>query len=177
MLRGEVPRLFDPGDPLRLGTARFLGEGTDVTVLSSGICTEEALRAARALRDRGVSIRHLHVSTLKPFDDPGILEAAGAARHGVVTMENHSVIGGLGSAVAERMAEAGVGTRLVRIGLRDQYAHGASRAYLMREYGLDAMALVRAVEELAGSPLGVSEGDLAAVPLETMTAAEKTEDL
>jgi transketolase len=75
------------------------------------------------------------------------------------------------------MAEHGVGRRLWRLGLRDTYAHGASRPYLLREYGLDALALVRAVEDLAGEPLHIDEGGLAAVRLGTMTAAEKTEDL
>ncbi len=163
MLRGEVPRLFPKTDPLRLGQARVLSRGEDVAVLSSGICTEEALRATAALRRRGVSVEHLHVSTLKPFRDPAVLEAVARARYGVVTMENHSVIGGLGSAVAELMAEAGVGRRLLRLGLQDTFAHGASRAYLMREYGLDGMALVRAVERLLGTSLGLTETDLAAV--------------
>jgi transketolase len=177
MLRGEVPRLFAADQPLRLNTARVLHRGSDVAILSSGICTEEAMRATQALQDRGVSISHLHVSTLKPFTDPQILEAIAGARYGAITMENHSIIGGLGSAVAECMAEAGLPKRLLRIGLKDQYAHGASRQYLMREYGLDALALVQAVETLVGRPLGLTEEDLAAVRLETLRTIEKTEDL
>ena len=176
-LRGEVPRLFPAAEPMRLGRARVLAEGGDVCVISSGICTEEALRATAALRARGLGVRHLHVSTIKPFDDPALLEAVSSARLGVVTVENHSIIGGLGAAVAELMAEHGVGRRLVRLGLRDTYAHGASRAYLLREYGLDAPALVGAVENLAGEHLGIGADDLAAVRLGTLTAAEKTEDL
>lgn len=177
MLRGEVPRLFDPAAPMTLGCARELSRGGDLLVLSSGICTEEAIRATRALRECGLAIAHLHVSTLKPFDDPRVVQAIAEARHGVVAMENHSIIGGLGSAVAELMAEQGVAKRLIRIGLRDTYAHGASRQYLMREYGLDAMALVRAVEGLTGERLDLTEERLAGVRLETMRAADKTEDL
>jgi transketolase len=176
-LRGEVPRLFPTTAPMRFGTARPLGEGRDVCVLSSGICTEEALRATTALRAQGVPIRHLHCSTLKPFDDPQVSDALAHCRHGVVTMENHSIIGGLGAAVAELMAEQGIGRRLIRLGLRDRYAHGASRAYLLREYGLDAMALVRAVETLIGEPLDLAEEDLAAVRSATVPEAEKTEAL
>jgi len=121
MLRGEVPRLFSKDEGFKLNTARELSWGTDVAVLSSGICTEEAMRATSALKEQGVSITHLHVSTLKPFTDPRILEAVSSAR-GVITMENHSVIGGLGSAVAEVMAEHGIGKRLVRIGVQDRYS-------------------------------------------------------
>ncbi len=177
MLRREAPRLFDASQPLQLNRARLLRRGSDVTIFSSGICTEEAMRATQVLGDRGVSLTHVHVSTLKPFTDPQIIEAVETARHGVVTMENHSVIGGLGSAVAERMAEAGIGRRLVRLGLQDQYAHGASLQYLMKEYGLDAMALVRAVERLLDAPLNLTDDDLASVRLETTRTADKTEDL
>jgi transketolase len=166
MLRGEVPRLFDRAEAMQLGRARVLREGNDVTILSSGICTEETIRAISAMNAKGISIRHLHVSTLKPFDDPVVLEAAAAARYGVVTLENHSIVGGLGSAVAEMMAEAGLVRKLVRLGLRDTYAHGATRPYLMKKYGLDSMALVRAVERLVDTSLSLTEEDLLAVRAE-----------
>ena len=165
MIRGEIPRLFDPAEVMRLGRARRLAEGDDVAVLSSGICTEEAMRAARALEARGLGVRHLHVTTLKPFDDPVVPEAISGARHGVVTLENHGIVGGLGSATAEVMAEAGLGRRLVRLGLRDRYAHGASRRYLMREHGLDAEALVAAIEELVGERFEVGREELDAVEM------------
>jgi transketolase len=177
MLRGEVVRLFDPREPLRLGQARLLGRGADLAVISSGICTEEALRATAALRAAGLTVAHLHVATIKPFDDPLVIDTIAGARHGVITVENHGIIGGLGSAVAERMAETGLARRLIRLGLRDTYTHGAGRTYLMREYGLDAMAVVRAAGDLTGTPLGITEADLAAVRLETMRTADKTEDL
>ena len=167
-LRGEVPRLFDPAVPMRLGKARLLHTGSDITLLTSGICTEEAMRATQVLEEKGVGVHHLHISTHKPFNDPAVIEAAATARYGVITMENHTIVSGLGTAVAERMAEAGLGKRLVRIGLRDTYAHGASRPYLMREYALDALALVEQVQALVGEPLGIKAGDLAAVRLEAV---------
>jgi transketolase len=177
MLRGEIPRLFDASEPLRLGQARTLSSGADVTLFSSGICTEEAMRATNALRARGVAIQHLHVSTLKPFDDPAVLSAAAQARYGVITMENHTILGGLGTAVAEMIAEAGLGRKLVRIGLKDAFLHGASRPYLMREYELDALALVRQVERLLGASLGITEDDLAAVRLDAVHSEAKAEAL
>ena len=135
------------------------------------------MRATRVLRERDVSIQHLHVSTHKPFDDPAILDAAARAGYGVITMENHTLLGGLGTAVAEVMAEAGLGKRLVRIGLKDTFIHGASRPYLMREYDLDALALVRQVERLLGASLHITESDLAAVRLETAHSEAKAEAL
>lgn len=160
MVRGQVPRLFPLTDPLELGRARVLSEGDEVTLLTSGICTQEALRLTERLSTSEVSIQHLHVSTLKPFNDPLVLEAVDKARFGVITLENHSIIGGLGSAVAELMAEQGIGRRLVRMGLKDTFAHGASQAYLMREYELDAIALMRTFEELMSMSFDIDPNDL-----------------
>jgi len=177
MLRGEVPRLFDKNEPFKFNTARHLTHGTDITLFSSGICTEEAMRATAILHERGVSINHLHISTLKPFTDPAVVEAAAQNKHGVITFENHSIIGGLGSSVAEVMAENGIGRKLVRLGLPDVFAHGASRPHLMKEYGLDALALTRAVEKLIGKDLNITESDLSAVRLQATHSAAKAEAL
>jgi transketolase len=160
MLRGVIPRLFPRDEPMQLDRVRVLANGGDVALITSGIETEDGMRAVRALARRGVGVRHLHVSTHKPFDDPEVLETLAGVSAGVVTAENHTVIGGLGSAVAERIAEAGLGRRLVRVGLQDTYAHGAGRAHLAREYGLDALGIVGAVERLLGERLGIEEGDL-----------------
>jgi len=177
MLRGEIPRLFDRAQPMQLNRARVLSAGGDITLFSSGVCTEEAMRATQVLQERGVSIQHLHISTLKPFSDPAVLEAAGQAKYGVISLENHTIMGGLGSTLAEIMAEAGIGKKLIRLGVKDIYAHGASRPYLMREYGLDAMAVVGAVEKLLGNPLGIAENDLSAVRLDAVHSEAKAEAL
>ncbi|MHB8312231.1 MAG: transketolase family protein [Candidatus Dormibacteria bacterium] len=160
MLRGTMPRLFPRSEPFALDRVRVLSDGDDVTIFSAGIETEEAIVAARALAQRGVGVRHVHVSTHKPFADPEILLSIRHSRLGVVTAENHTIVGGLGSAVAEVMAEAGVGRPLVRVGLRDTYAHGASRQYLLAEYGLDAQGILRGAESLLRSPTGIGTADL-----------------
>jgi transketolase len=177
MLRGEVPRLFPKDEPMQLDRVRVLSEGDDVTVFTSGITTEEAIRAAAPLAGAGVGMTHIHVSTHKPFRDPLILESIKRAKHGVVTLENHTIVGGLGSAVAEVMAENAVGKRLIRLGLEDTYAHGASRQFLMREYGLDAPALIGGIEELLGRSTGVTESDLEAVRIEAVHSLAKAEAL
>lgn len=184
MLRGEVPRLFPADDPMQLSRARVLACGgesasdpCDVLIITAGISTEEAMRAVPALQDKGVAVTHLHVSTHKPFDDPAILAALRGARRGVVTLENHLITGGLGSAVAEVMAEAGVATPLTRLGLRDTYAHGASQAHLLREYQLDARALVDAVEARLGRSLAITDDDLAQVRVAAAHSQAKAEAL
>lgn len=160
ILRGEIPRLFDPSEPMEFGKARVLSEGTDLVLLTTGICTEEALRASKVLKERGVSIQHMHITTLKPFNDESVIEAISKSKYGVITMENHSIIGGLGTIVAEKMAEAGIGKKLRKIGIKDTFVHGASKQYLMKEYGLDAAALVKEVEKALGKKLKIKEKEL-----------------
>jgi transketolase len=160
MLRGEVSRIFPKNEPFKFNTARILSSGNDLTLITSGVMTEEALRATTLLEEKGVSITHLHISTLKPFTDPAVIKALKKAKSGVITMENHTIIGGLGSAVAEVMAENAIGVPLRRIGLKDTYAHGASQKYLMSEYGIDAKSLVTTVEELLGKSFEIAEEDL-----------------
>ena len=176
-LRGEVSRLFPASEPFVFNRARVLSEGDDITVVTSGIMTEEALRAIPVLQERGVSIKHLHISTLKPFTDPQVVEALTSAKRGVITMENHTIVGGLGSAVAELMAEHGVGVPLRRIGINDTYAHGASQKYLMAELGLDSSALVAQVENLLGESLRIDPDQLAEVREVSVHSTAKAEAL
>lgn len=177
MLRGEIPKLFGDDNPLIAGKARVISRGTDIALLSSGICTEEALRASEALGSRGVSISHLHITTLKPFNDPIVLETIAAAQHGVITMENHTVLGGLGSAVAELMAEHGIGKKLYRVGIPDTFAHGASLPYLKKEYGLDALSLVKKIETMLGASFNITESELSEIRLSTITSEVNAEAL
>ncbi len=178
MLRGDVPRLFPKSEPMVFNRARVIARGSDLTVLSSGICTQEAMRVTFALRKKNIKINHLHISTLKPFNDPLVLNAIKTAQKGVIAIENHTIVGGLGSAVAEMMAETGIQSRLVRLGIQDEYAHGASRPYLMKKYGLDATALLEAVSRLLGGSLGISPEDLPEYPpLSSESDTTKAEDL
>ena len=119
------------------------------------------MRATAVLKEKGISVQHMHVSTLKPFTDPTIVEAIKKSKYGVVTIKNHLDIGGLGSAVADVIAENGLGKRLVKIGLPG-YPHGASQMYLMKKYGIptaryetfdDAHAAVAYIEKMNEYPV------------------------
>ncbi len=175
MLRGEIPRLFH--GPMVFNKARVLTEGKDLVVLSSGIMTEEAMRAIQALKKRGLSIQHMHVSTLKPFNDQAVIDAISQSRFGVITMENHTIVGGLGSIIAEKMAEAGIAKRLVRIGLKDTFSHGASRQYLLREHEMDALSLILEIELMVGQQFNISEDELATTHITAMHSMAKAEAL
>jgi transketolase len=163
--RGEIPVIFDASHVLRLDRASVVAAGTDVALFASGMMLAAALAAARALGTGGVSVAVINVPVIKPLDTAGVLAAASPSSvRLVVTAENHSIVGGLGSAVAETMAEAGVGCPLRRVGLRDTFAEGARDAfYLFERYGLSTAAIV----ETIWSALGCS----GAPPLVPVTAA------
>ncbi|WP_077298752.1 transketolase family protein [Virgibacillus pantothenticus] len=165
MLRGRLPRLFPKNEPFKFNTARILNEGDDITVLSSGICTEEAMKAVELLKEKGVHVKHLHISTLKPFTDERVVKALHESKNGVITLENHSTIGGLGSAVADVIAENGITTKLTKIGIPDKYAHGASAEYLMRKFGLDALGLLNTMEEALDKKFNITEEQVKAFDL------------
>jgi len=177
MLRGEIPRLFDKSDPMQLGKPRLLSKGSDVVIFSTGICTEEALRAVAEIQKKGVSVCHYHISTLKPFNPEIVLDDIKDSKYGVITIENHSVIGGLGSIIAETLAENGIAKKLTKIGIEDTFTHGGSRGYLMKTYKIDAMRLIAEVEKLTGQNLEIKEDDLAKVHITPVHSLSKAEAL
>lgn len=131
----------------QLGKASVLREGRDVAILTYGPLVGEALRAAEILAAEGVEARVLNVHTVKPLDREAVLAAAAETR-GLITLEEHTVVGGLGSAVAEVLAERPVAP-LRRLGLQDVFAtRTASRDELLRTYGMAAEDAVTAAREL-----------------------------
>lgn len=173
MLRGEIPRLFDKSEPFEVNKARVINDGEDITLFSSGSSTEEAMRAMKAIEKRGISIRHVHVSTLKPFTDKEILNSINKAKKGIITMENHNIIGGLGTCVSEVMAENGISKKIYKIGIKDRYGFGCSFNYLKKVYEIDAMALVKQVEKIVGKDLGITEDELKEVRIQTVKSISK----
>jgi transketolase len=147
-LRGRVDRRFDPDTfDFQIGRAQLLREGEGVGIISCGLGTAWALDASTLLGASGVHAGILHVSTLKPFDSAAVVEFC--ARFGyVAVVENHSTIGGLGSAVAEALAaEGGVGARIETLGVSDRWAPAGSTDYIRGELGLGAEAIAQRVRE------------------------------
>lgn len=125
-----------------IGRAKRLRDGDEVTLVSTGIMAAEALSAADELARRGVSARVLHFPTIKPLDIAPLLAAARETR-GFVTAEEHSIIGGLGEAVASALAEVGEPAVVRRIGTKDTFGESGSAAELLDKYGLRARDIVR----------------------------------
>ena len=149
--RGEIPVIFDETHRLSLSKAQVLVHGTDVCIVASGMMLPAALVAAEALTAHGLSTSVTNSPVIKPLDVQTILGVASAARL-VISAENHSIVGGLGSAVAEALAEAGIGVPLRRIGLDDVFSESGSREFLFEKYGL----CVRSIVQTAWAELGTN---------------------
>jgi transketolase len=144
--RGKVPVVFEDGCRFSIGRGVTLREGSDMTFITTGMMTAEALQAARILAEEQISSRVVHLGTVKPLDIDLVLRAA-RETGAVVTAEEHSVIGGLGGAVCEALAE-GCPVPVERVGLRDQFGQSGSADELLAYYGLTAAHLVEAAERV-----------------------------
>lgn len=146
MGRASVPCVYDDDVELEIGRAYVLREGADVTIVACGVEIREALAAADALAERGVSAEVIDAFSVKPLDEETIL--ASVAKTGrVVVAEEHSVIGGLGSAVAELLAEKHPAP-CAFVGMRDRFGKSGEFEELMSYFGLDSAAVVEAVEKV-----------------------------
>lgn len=152
--RGEIPVIFDDDHELRLDRAQVLREGGDLTMVTAGMLLPTSLAAADVLAEHDISTSVVHAPVIKPLDTATVIASCARTRATLVA-ENHSVIGGLGSAVAEAIAEAGLGRPLRRVGVPDTYAEAGSAAHLFTRYGLDVSTVVAsawAALRLPGEP-------------------------
>ena len=147
--RGFDRVLYDKQDyGFEVGKAVEVHTGTDITVIACGSCVFQAREAANFLENSdGLKVRVLNMHTIKPIDKEAILKAVMDTRR-IITVEDHSVIGGLGSAVAEVMAEAGKGCAFKRLGHQDKFAPIGLHEDIMSEVGIDANGIIAAVREV-----------------------------
>lgn len=139
--RLAVPRIFDESYKFELGKAVTLREGSDVTIIATGLMVNEAIEAAKALADEGISAEVINIHTIKPLDKEAVIRSA-AKTGAVVTAEEHSIIGGLGGAVAEALCESGKPVPVVRLGVNDVFGRSGPAVELLHIYGLDAQNIV-----------------------------------
>lgn len=142
--RGHDPVVYDDAEQFQIGKARVHGFGKDVTIIACGMTVHGAKAAMQALNAKGHSVGLIDMHTIKPLDVDVVLEASKASKI-ILTVEEHNILGGLGSAVAEVMAENPGGARLVRHGIMDEYSLIAPPTHLYRHYKLDAAG----IEEVA----------------------------
>ena len=135
--RLAVPVFNEENVEFVIGKGKELVPGTDVTVIATGLLVNEALIAARQLAEEGVSVRVINMATIKPIDKDIILKAA-AETGAIVTAEEHNIIGGLGSAVAEVLCESGKPVPMLRVGVEDRFGRSGPAWELLDLYGLTA---------------------------------------
>ena len=146
LLRGQVPVVLDEYDyKFQIGKANLIRDGRDILIISSGIMTMRALEAAKALVDDRVDVGVLHVPTIKPLDAETILREAGKPGRLVVVAENHTVIGGLGEAVAGLLMRSGVYPTFRQIGLPDEFLDAGALPTLHDRYGISATAVAKQI--------------------------------
>ena len=147
--RAACPVINDrPDYKFEIGKGQILREGTDVTIVATGICVGNALEAAEKLAQDGISAEVINICTIKPLDEE--LVVASAKKTGkVVTAEEHSVIGGLGSAVCDALCKS-YPVPVCKIGMQDVFGASGSAAALVEKYGLDGNGIYKTVKEFVG---------------------------
>jgi len=141
--RLNIPVLFDDNYKFEIGKAVTLTEGNDVAILATGLMVYEATEAAKQLAEQGIKARVVNVSTIKPLDEETVLKAAKECKF-IVTSEEHSVIGGLGSAVSEFLSENHP-TKVIKHGIQDVFGQSADGDTMLNNYKLRAKDIVEVV--------------------------------
>ena len=138
--RMPVPMIFDDDYKIEIGKGVTLKDGSDVTIIANGLMVGMALEAAETLKEEGISARVINIHTIKPLDEELVIKAA-KETGAVVTAEEHSVIGGLGGAVAETLAST-YPVPVLRVGVEDKFGTSAPAAEVLKAYGLTAENIV-----------------------------------
>ena len=144
--RAKVPTVFPEDTEFKIGKGAVLREGSDMTFITTGLMTAQALAAADILAEENVSAQVVHLGSIKPIDVDLVLQAA-RKTGAIVTAEEHSIIGGLGGAVCEVLAE-GSPTPVERVGMRDVFGQSGTADDLLNHYGLTSAHLVEAAERV-----------------------------
>lgn len=144
--RKNCRRLYEQGSTFELGKGNVIKQGSDVLVIACGQIVNDALDAAEKLEAEGISVEVVDMFTLKPFDKELVLKEV-QNKKAVITFENHSIIGGLGSCVAEVLADENVNIKFKRVGVNDQFGQVGSASFLQKEFGLTADDLYEKVKE------------------------------
>ena len=143
--RASTPAIYDENTKFEFGKAIMHGEGTDATVFATGIMVAEALKAQEALREDGIDIRVVDIHTIKPIDDEMIVKCAKDTKK-LISIEEHSVIGGLGTAISEVLTEK-YPAKLTRMGMKDCFGKSGSAGELLKYYGLTSKEIIEEVKK------------------------------
>ena len=145
--RNPVADLYDPETyKFEIGKGVTVREGDDITIAATGLMVWEAIKAADALKEEGINARVINIHTIKPLDKELLVKAA-KETGAIVTVEEHSVIGGLGEAVSSAICEEGVACRVVKIGVQDRFGESGPALEVLKKFGLDSDNIIKTVKE------------------------------
>jgi len=146
LVRKNAVKVYEEGSTFEIGKAIQLRDGKDVTIIAAGLCVAEAIKAADMLKEKGISVRVLDMFTIKPLDKEAVIRCA-METGAIVTAENHNVINGLGSAVAEVIGE-NYPVPMERIGSQDEFGEVGPVDYLKERYKMTAKDIAEKVEKV-----------------------------
>ncbi len=144
MTRSATPVIFDENYKFEFGRVKVLKDGKDITVFACGVMVAESLAAANLLEEKGIYVKVVNVSTVKPIDVDGIVDAVKDTKL-AVTVEEHNIIGGLGGAISEVLSE-NFPVKLKRIGMEDRFGRSGKAGDLLKFFGLDSESIARKIE-------------------------------
>ncbi len=148
LMRKSKDQFYPDGTEFSMGKASLLRDGTDLSIITCGtVCVKEALKAAETLEAEGIRTRIVDMFTIKPLDRDAVLQAASETK-AVITLENHNILNGLGSAVAEVLAESRISVPFKRLGAPDTAGEVGTADYLLNKFSMDAPAVAAAAREL-----------------------------
>ena len=143
--RLATPIIYDENQKFEIGKAVQIGDGTDATIFATGVTVSEAIMAQRILKERNINIRVVDVHTIKPIDKEMIVKCAKETKK-LISIEDHNIIGGLGSAISEVLTDE-CPTKLIRIGIKDTCGKSGKAIELMKYFGITAEDLVKILEQ------------------------------
>ena len=138
--RLATPVIYEEDNQFEIGKGIQIGNGTDATIIATGVTVAEAIKAQEILKGKGIDVRVVDMHTIKPIDKELIIKCAKETKR-IITIEDHSTIGGLGSSVCDVLAE-NYPTKVEKIGINDKFGESGKAEELMRFYGIDAQAIV-----------------------------------
>lgn len=144
--RYATPVIYDENQKFEIGKGIQIGEGTDATIIATGVCVSEAIKAKEILEKEGINIRVVDIHTIKPIDRDIIIKSAKETKR-IITIEEHNIIGGLGSAVCEVLSEE-YPTKVTRMGIKDRFGTSAPANELIHYFKLDAEAIVDEIKNV-----------------------------
>ena len=146
LCRLATPVIYDTSSKFEIGKAVQIGEGTDAAILATGVTVSEAIKAKEILKEKGIDVRVIDFHTIKPIDRKMIIKCAKETNR-IITVEDHSIIGGLGSSVCEVLSEV-YPVKVERMGIVDTFGESGKADELMRKYKIDSTAIVEKILEL-----------------------------